>query len=636
MKKGLILLLVVTLINTFLCTKAAAPYFTDTNEHWAEEYTETLRKLGIMNGTDNKANTEKYITRGEFAAMLARAVLNVNYNDYINYFDDVNQTHIFAPYISAAYENGIIKGIDDSSFAPDSHITRVQIAIMLYRLDVMDRSGKKLTFKDITDNYLYYDEISTCFENGVIDGYKDNTFRPFNNATRAEVAAMLIRTMQESNVSLDKNKLMDFADGFFESETNDLDASDAVGQAYDDIVFRQRINQEIDLSSVLKSYENFNGKIIETIGMLSVVEYTGNMSFKTKTYNETYNVKKTYKIIYNSGKFSVYDINTDYFVPEKINLTWEVSSTPPSYSTPGVTHVSPSAFELSSVRTGGTSVDVNLGNIKLYNNLTDSYLDYAQNNDYTVWAMYKTDFTTATANAVLRNEDARKTIIHYLMNQCLSRGITGINFDFENMKESDKEVFFNHVHEMELAMHEIGVVISADITRYEKTSLQWSMCYDRDRLAEYADYIMLMAYDQYYAGSKTPGPVGGLSWVEDSVLLTLSEVPSEKLVMGMPFYTRYWETVNGKVTKTKAISMESAIKLIKENNPQMIYVETDGQHKAVWSNKGIEYSFWFETAETIGKRVDIANKYNLAGVASWRRGFETADVWAQINDKLNQ
>ena len=68
----------------------------------------------------------------------------------------------------------------------------------------------------------------------------------------------------------------------------------------------------------------------------------------------------------------------------------------------------------------------------------------------------------------------------------------------------------------------------------------------------------------------------------------------------------------------------------------MIYVETDGQHKAVWSNKGIEYSFWFETAETIGKRVDIANKYNLAGVASWRRGFETADVWAQINDKLNQ
>ena len=81
--------------------------------------------------------------------------------------------------------------------------------------------------------------------------------------------------------------------------------------------------------------------------------------------------------------------------------------------------------------------------------------------------------------------------------------------------------------------------------------------------------------------------------------------------------------------------METAIKLIKENNPQLIYVEEDGQHKAVWTQNNIECSFWFETAETIGKRVDLANKYKLAGVASWRRGFETADVWTEIDSKLN-
>ena len=216
----------------------------------------------------------------------------------------------------------------------------------------------------------------------------------------------------------------------------------------------------------------------------------------------------------------------------------------PAYSTPGVTHVSPSAFQLSSTREGGNEIDIGISNVKLYDNLTDSYIDYAQKNSYDIWAMYKTDFTTTTANSVLRIESAKKTIINYLLKQCLTRGISGINFDFENMKHTDKEVFYNHVREMELAMHEIGVVVSVDITRYEKTSLQWSMCYDRDRLAEYADYIMLMAYDQYYAGSKTAGPVGGLTWVEDSVKLTLSEVPAEKLVLGMPFYTRYWETKN--------------------------------------------------------------------------------------------
>ena len=634
MKKGLIFFLIFTLLGTFIPTDAATPYFTDTNEHWAETYTETLRRLGIMNGTEFMANTDTYITRGEFSAMIARAVLDVNYNEFDVMFDDVDKTHIFAPYISAAYKSGIIKGIDTNNFAPDRYVTREQIALMLYRLNILKKSNDNLSFKDISNGYKYYKEISTCATNGVIDGYKDNTFRPYSNATRAEVAAMMVRTIMSADISISNNELKRFADNFFDNETKNI-AIDAIGQAYDDLVFRNEINDMLKSYHVKKEFLNITSQITETNGMLSVVEYTGKIKFETNTFEKTYNVKKTYKIIYTKGKFSVYDINTDFSLPEKINLTWEVYNKAPAYSTPGVTHVSPSAFQLSSTREGGNEIDIGISNVKLYDNLTDSYIDYAQKNSYDIWAMYKTDFTTTTANSVLRIESAKKTIINYLLKQCLTRGISGINFDFENMKHTDKEVFYNHVREMELAMHEIGVVVSVDITRYEKTSLQWSMCYDRDRLAEYADYIMLMAYDQYYAGSKTAGPVGGLTWVEDSVKLTLSEVPAEKLVLGMPFYTRYWETKNNTVISTKAISMDSAIKLIKEHNPQMVYVAKDGQHKAIWTNNGVECSFWFETAETIGKRVDIANKYNLAGVASWRRGFETADVWTEISNKLN-
>ena len=634
MKKGLIFFLIFTLLGTFIPTDAATPYFTDTNEHWAETYTETLRRLGIMNGTEFMANTDTYITRGEFSAMIARAVLDVNYDEFDVMFDDVDKTHIFAPYISAAYKSGISKGIDTNNFAPDRYVTREQIALMLYRLNILKKSNDNLSFKDISNGYKYYKEISTCATNGVIDGYKDNTFRPYSNATRAEVAAMMVRTIMSADISISNNELKRFADNFFDNETKNI-AIDAIGQAYDDLVFRNEINDMLKSYHVKKEFLNITSQITETNGMLSVVEYTGKIKFETNTFEKTYNVKKTYKIIDTKGKFSVYDINTDFSLPEKINLTWEVYNKAPAYSTPGVTHVSPSAFQLSSTREGGNEIDIGISNVKLYDNLTDSYIDYAQKNSYDIWAMYKTDFTTTTANSVLRIESGKKTIINYLLKQCLTRGISGINFDFENMKHTDKEVFYNHVREMELAMHEIGVVVSVDITRYEKTSLQWSMCYDRDRLAEYADYIMLMAYDQYYAGSKTAGPVGGLTWVEDSVKLTLSEVPAEKLVLGMPFYTRYWETKNNTVISTKAISMDSAIKLIKEHNPQMVYVAKDGQHKAIWTNNGVECSFWFETAETIGKRVDIANKYNLAGVASWRRGFETADVWTEISNKLN-
>jgi spore germination protein YaaH len=185
-------------------------------------------------------------------------------------------------------------------------------------------------------------------------------------------------------------------------------------------------------------------------------------------------------------------------------------------------------------------------------------------------------------------------------------------------------------------MHEIGVVVSVDITRYEKTSLQWSMCYDRDRLAEYADYIMLMAYDQYYAGSKTAGPVGGLTWVEDSVKLTLSEVPAEKLVLGMPFYVRIWETKNGKKLGTKSVSMDSALKQIEENNATAQY---DAQHDLIkysWTKGGKTYMLWLENAQTIVQRVRLAKKYSLAGVASWRRGLESRDVWTKIAEEASK
>ena len=119
------------------------------------------------------------------------------------------------------------------------------------------------------------------------------------------------------------------------------------------------------------------------------------------------------------------------------------------------------------------------------------------------------------------------------------------------------------------------------------------------------------------------------------VLATISKTPTLTYKLRLHFNKGDWETKNNTVISTKAISMDSAIKLIKEHNPQMVYVAKDGQHKAIWTNNGVECSFWFETAETIGKRVDIANKYNLAGVASWRRGFETADVWTEISNKLN-
>ena len=144
-----------------------------------------------------------------------------------------------------------------------------------------------------------------------------------------------------------------------------------------------------------------------------------------------------------------------------------------------------------------------------------------------------------------------------------------------------------------------------------------------------------MAYDEYYASSKTPGSVASLDWTENSIKLTLGDVDKDKLILGIPFYMRYFETSNGKVTSTKAISMQTAYELINSNNVTYTYIEEDMQYKISWTKNGKNCVFWLESTDTIQKRMNLVQKYNLAGVATWRRGLEIQKVWDVIYQNLN-
>ncbi len=620
MKK--ILFVIITLL--FLHTTAGASniYFNDINEHWAEESIETLKNLAILRGTDNMANPDKHITRGELAAFISRTFLNTDMSNSKTYFTDVKTDHIFAPYISAAYESGIINGVGNGKFMPEKNVTREEISIMISRLDSIPNKTSEINFKDLKSDYKYISNIKKVYGNNILDGYPDNTFRPYNNATRAECAKIILKSMQIANTSA--QNIDTFVNDIL---NNNVSKERYIGQALSDREFIEDIMSE--LSSPFSSKELSNIKIVksETNGMLTDVVIKCNVKFtRNSSYSMHYDKTITLDILNKDNKLYLYNFDVDLFEKNSINLTWEVYNKAPAYAPESLTHTSPGAFVISK-ENHGQKVNIGLGDINLYNTLTDEYLNYVKLNNYSLWAMFKTDFTTDTARRYLSNESSRRAVIKYLYNQCIKNNINGINFDFENMYKADAGLFANHVREMSLVMHELGVVVSADITRYEKTSGTWSMCYDRDKLSLYADYLMLMAYDQYYAGSKTPGPVGGISWVEDSIKLTLKEVPNEKLILGIPFYIRYWESKNNVVTSTKAISMETAQKMINENNVSKKYIEADGQYKIYWKNGDIDCSFWLEDKISITKRVNLAKKYTLPGIASWRRGLETKDIW---------
>jgi spore germination protein YaaH len=172
------------------------------------------------------------------------------------------------------------------------------------------------------------------------------------------------------------------------------------------------------------------------------------------------------------------------------------------------------------------------------------------------------------------------------------------------------------------------------------TAENWSLCFDRKSLSEIVDYIMLMAYDQHWASSPVAGSVAEYGWVENSIANVLEEIPNEKLVLGIPFYTRLWKvekTDAGEEVSSQALSMEAANQFIEDNDITLEWNEQSGQYYGETIIDGVNYKIWVEDSRSLQLKSSLVNKYDLAGLASWRKGFETEEVWSAISNiiKLN-
>ncbi len=645
MKKSLVFLLTFLMLTLPFDNPRAIStgndILTDIDSHWAENDITTLNRMGILNGSSNQALPDDKITRGEFAALTART-LNLKVTAQKQIFSDIPENHIFFDEISATAELGIIKGYANGNFMSENLITREEIMIIISRC-IGKESSKSVNFSDITSKYAYMKELKSAVASGIISGYADGSFRPKKSASRAECSAMLIRLLKASE-SAQNSKTKDFMQSYVvENAKSSLNSvSAAIGSAEKEALYRQNAVELINENNVhvSKNLSNLTLSEFENKGALSYGKYLGKITyviaypdgeFAEKNYNYTAQV---YAVLRGNSLF-VYHFNENIQKDKKINLTWDVSASPPAYAPEGLNVISPSSFQISA-ETLSAEKNKLFSDVDFYCTLTQPYMNYARQNEFDVWPMYKTDFSLKTSHNFLNNADAQKTSIEYILKYAAKYKFDGINFDFENIYESNRPYLTNHIRKTALALREMGIVISVDVTRKEVTSSTWSMCYDRDAIAETADYVMLMAYDQHYAGSKAPGSVAGITWTEDSVKKTLEEVPSEKLILGIPFYMRLWTLKNGKITSSKAISMQTAYELIEKNLPAYEWSEKDGQYKISWQDGSKTHMFWLENSETVRNRTKIAAKYFLGGVASWRQGLEVSTVWNAIFTEFNK
>ena len=315
----------------------------------------------------------------------------------------------------------------------------------------------------------------------------------------------------------------------------------------------------------------------------------------------------------------------------KVSLVWDyyseyVSAPTRTGKIEGVNVVSPSFAVVKKLGKG--ELETNIGE------KGKAYIQWAHNQGYKVWPMISNNSMKETTSEILRDYKLREKLINEIVNLVLNYEIDGINIDFENIYQEDKEMFSQFIIELAPRLREYGKVLSVDVTAPDGSE-DWSLCYDRNLIGQVADYVVFMAYDQNGATSPKEGTTAGANWVEANIkkfVGTQEEVDKEKLIIGMPFYTRLWKEANGQIT-SKVVSMKNIDSTIPENVEKK-WNEDLKQYYVEYEQEGATYKMWIEDENSIKAKFDLVKKYDLAGAAYWTKDREAESIWKVIAQAL--
>ena len=318
----------------------------------------------------------------------------------------------------------------------------------------------------------------------------------------------------------------------------------------------------------------------------------------------------------------------------KVNLVWdyysEVASAPDrtGVTMDGVNVVSPAFFHLN---TNGELTE-NVGQAGV------AYIEWAHSNGYKVWPMVQNagDGMLNVTSNIMNDYNKRQNLINKIVDYCVKYKLDGINVDFENMKQEDKDMYSRFIIELTPRLKDMGVVVSVDVTAPDGSET-WSMCFDRNVIGDVADYIIFMAYDQYGTSSNKSGTTAGYDWVNVSLnkFLKTEEIKNDKIILAIPLYTRLWtEDSSGNVVKQTTVSLKNIDKVV-PSNVQKQWDDNLKQYYVEYQDGSYTKKMWIEDEKSLKEKIDLIKNNNLAGVASWEKGMETDNFWTFLKESLD-
>ncbi|MCZ8521445.1 MULTISPECIES: glycosyl hydrolase family 18 protein [Paenibacillus] len=250
---------------------------------------------------------------------------------------------------------------------------------------------------------------------------------------------------------------------------------------------------------------------------------------------------------------------------------------------------------------------------------------------YSVHPLVANQFDSKLTTAFLASSEARAKFIDTLVQRAVQLGVDGLNVDFESVSGTDRAAFTRFMEELAAKTHAAKLTLSVDLPR---GSAKWNAktAFDHEKLAGIVDYVITMTYDQHWKGSTEPGSVAGLPWVEEGIQEFLAYgIPRDKLIIGIPFYVREWKLdAAGQLESNRALLMKDLPALIASKKAVRTWDARFGQDKVEYTENGARYVFWMEDEATVKARIDLAKKYDLAGVAAWRLGYDPSSLWSMM------
>ncbi len=306
----------------------------------------------------------------------------------------------------------------------------------------------------------------------------------------------------------------------------------------------------------------------------------------------------------------------------------------------GLTTIAPTWFHVADTNGGMNSI------------ASEDYVNYAHQANIEVWATIR-DFdgginSYEESYEMLRYTSRRENLINQLMSEALRVGIDGINVDFEKISEECGEHYIQFIRELSVRCRQNGIILSID----NYVPKGYNMQYNRKEQGIVADYVIIMGYDEHYGGSPVAGPVASYNFVKEGIEETLKEVPAEKVINGIPFFSRLWEETPKTAEElagqagteeaeyemkvdSQAFGMAAARSKVDEAGAELTWNDELKQNYATWTIENTTYEIWLEDEKSIEEKLKLMKEYKLAGVSAWALGQESPEIWNLIQKYVN-